>query len=858
MKRYFFLAISTLIGLVMLAQQTQMNFHLSIGSIVSFPISDIDTIRFHNGVISIEGVNTEYDILDVDSATFTQSEAGDTVFVTYNGNSVTVDNPYPSISVEQEGANVALRSSADMKGVVYYLSGSSSEGSFSLVPDRGYTLVLDNLSLTANHSAAITLNASETGDSYTAALHLIGNSTLTDSDQNGTKAAFYTKSKLKINEDGSAGKLTVTGNKKHAINSSKRIELYAGELAVEGAVSDGINADGLEVYGGLLSVSGTSGDGVDCSEVILVEDGEVHVEIASEDKKALKCDSIVKIAGGVVEAEVSGAGSKAIKGGKALLINDGNVTVKLSATEAFYNEEEADYSYNAALSSNELIEIANPAKVTVTGDGIASKALLCDSVIHLLGGEIVVEMNGADHIGTVNGVADTAVTCGIKAKREINITEGSLFITLGEKCNASKGLKADYVNISGGNVRVTDNGGYYYTTSTISSNGSNNPWGGGGGRPGGGGGPGGSFGGSTTTVNSTEPKGIRGDVEVTITGGTTVLFIAHGKGISCDELITIGKEGGSAGDLILTINAGTEKDETFSKGGENSRSKFYCSPKAIKCGNSVIINSGTLDIVSYDTGVKGNDVTVNGGKISITASYDQGMHGVQNFTINNGNILVSKSYEAFEGVTMTFNGGITSVFASNDGWNVSTSSSGKGTPTLTVNGGFHYLNVNGNDTDVIDSNGSISFQGGVVVCESNGNTLDCDESPAWNSKAQLLLFGSKSETIPANSTSSSYSSISSGTRYSTVNNNEVLLSFTTTQTASKLIYVGSVRPKAYVGGTVTAPTQEVEFRQSDGSKAVLSIGGNIGESQSSSDMAAYSAEPMGDGFGGGGGFGGGF
>lgn len=843
MKRYLILLCSVMLGLVLLAQ-TKMNFFFFDGGLETINVKDIDTIRFKNGVISVEGPNRSFDVMQVDSATFSFEEAtqGDTVFVTYDGNDVVIDNPYSSILVTKEGANVSLRSSVGQKGVVYYLSGVSTEGSFSLYPDRGYTLVFDNLLLSNNGTVPpISLQESENGESFTASLHLKGKSIVSDGEQNAQKGALNSKSKLKINEDGSDGTLSLKGNKKHALNSSKRIELYNGGLSVDGAAADGINADGLEIYGGELVLADFIGDGVDCSEVILLQDGKLTMNVSAEDSKGLKCDSLIEISGGELVADVSGAGSKAVKSGVQTLVKGGVISVDLSATDPFFDEEKADFNFNAAFTSSQQIEISGDADVTVRGNGVAAKALNCDSVINVAGGTLHVDMNGADYKGEINGVKDTFYVCAIKASRMLNLVDGVVDVALGENCKASKGVKSDYVAMTGGSLKIVNEGGFYYTTSTSSNSNSNNGWGGMGGRPGG-------FGGSssTTTVDATEPKGISGD-KVNITGGTIELVIAHGKGISCSDEVTIGKKDGAWEDLFLSINAGTSNDQTYSKGGENSRNKYYCSPKAINCSKSVVVNSGTLDIVAYDSGIKGEDVEINGGKITISASYDQGIHGVQNFTVNGGNILVSSSYEAFEGVNMTFNGGITSIYSNNDGWNASTSSKGKGTPIVTVNGGYHYLNVNGNDTDVIDSNGSMSFQGGVVVCESNGNTLDCDASPAWNSKAKLMLFGSKSEVIPSGSTSSSYSTITSNTRYSAVGNGQVLASFTTTQTASKLIYVGNVTPTAYVGGSIASSPTEVAFRSKSGGEMILSIGGSVENSSKSSVMNAYSAEPMGGG-----------
>ena len=214
MKRHILFLISIVVGLAMLAQ-SRMNFHLTTQLIESFNLSDIDTIRFKEGYAYVEGKNEQsYQIESIDSVTFTLESGalqGDTVFVTYNASEVTVVNPYPSVSVETNGADVIVIPSTGQKGIVYYLSGESDNGSFQITPDRGFTLVFDNLSL-SNSNAPIVVNESEDAESHTANIHLIGSSMLSDSESNNLKSALYTKSKMVINQDGFDGSLSIKGS----------------------------------------------------------------------------------------------------------------------------------------------------------------------------------------------------------------------------------------------------------------------------------------------------------------------------------------------------------------------------------------------------------------------------------------------------------------------------------------------------------------------------------------------------------------------------------------------------------------------------------------------------------------------
>ncbi len=833
MKKYITFTLLVFAGLVVWAQ-TRMSFHFSSGDQSSIYVADIDTIRFQKGRIIVEGADKSYEIAQVDSATFDVEPilSGDTVFITYKGSEVEVLNPFESVTITRDGAAVRVVSAADVKDIVYYLSGSSDAGSFEMTPDRGYTLLLDNLSL-SNTQSPIVLNSAADGESYTCSLHLKGTSQLSDGVGNSNKGALYTKSKLKINEDGSAGMLSVTGNNKHAINSSKNIELYAGALTVDGAKGDGINADALKLYGGELSISQTAGDGVDCSEKILVESGKVSLSVSADDAKGLKCDSVVEISGGEVILHVSGAGSKAIKSGVKTVVSGGSVEAELTATTPFTNVDDAtDISYNGALVSNGDIEVSGNASIKVSGNGIAARAISADNKILLAGGKVVADLSGAFNIETIN--KDTTSVFGLKADSAIVVQAGLLDVKIGEEAKIAKCMKADFIYVDGGDITLLNKGGFWYTSTTGSSSNNNNPWGGG---------FGGGFGGSTTEVEATTPKAIRGESLVSIKGGTLQITVPHGKGISSDKSIVIGRLNGADSDLSLTVNTGDSSDETYKASNEKQKYLPYCGPKAIHSNQTLEVNSGTIDITTLDSGIKGRNVTVNGGKLTISAHNDQGIHGVQNLTINGGDILVSDAFEAFEGTTMVFNGGVTSCYGWDDVWNCSTSTSGSGTPSLTVNGGVHYLNVGSGDTDALDSNGSMSFQGGAVIVECGNVSLDCDATPAFKSGAVLMLFCKSSETLPSASTNLAVTGISANTRYTASANNSVLSSFTTTQSATQLIYISGSSANFTSGGNYT-PGEEIIIRGKNNTTMTYSAGGSIAGGSALTSKTA-SAQGMG-------------
>lgn len=753
MKRNIILIACMFIGLFVWAQTTII-FHFGSDK-TSLPAESVDTIRFKDGKILLESLNgktTDYDLSDIDSVTFNMSK-GDTVFVTYKGSSVTIDNPFDNIDAYADGSDVTIISSEGQKGIVYYLSGSSDNGSFNFTPDKGYTLVFDNLSLSCE-TAPIVLNKGLDDESYAATVYLKGESSLTDSENNNLKAALYSKSKLKINdiEEGEGkkvGKLTIKGEKQHAINSAKRIEIYSGEVAINSAKGDGINADGLEMYGGGLSIKGTTSDGVDCSELILVNGGTIDLDVASDDTKGLKCDSIIEINGGSVNVNVDGKGSKAVKAKRSVTVTGGDLIAALNAKEPFTGTNN-EFNYNAAIACDGDIEINNDANVEIKGAGIAAKGLNSDANVILNGGELSIDLTGKQYDEKAN--RDTVSCTGIKCDGKLTLTDGKVDIHIGSDAYLCKGIKVDDdMTISGGDLTIKIEGGYYITGQTQSGGG-------------GGGGMWGFGGSSKTTYSYAASKIIKAGKNFTMTGGSANLTATLGKGLMCDGNVTIGEKNGDDSNLKLIINAGSQKNETHTHDGgsiEGIRTKAHGSPKGIKADGNITINSGCIDIYAYDTGILAEGIlTINNGNIEVDAPYDQGVFGKKELNILGGSVTVPSSYEAFSGASITLDGDSrTYVVASDDAWNATNGQEKSDNVHIYLKGGIHFAQAEG---DGLDSNGDMVITGGItVVAQRHSLNSPLDAEGITHKGGFVLAVGGNgmfNESIPVASEGHIYNS----------------------------------------------------------------------------------------------------
>ena len=298
--------------------------------------------------------------------------------------------------------------------------------------------------------------------------------------------------------------------------------------------------------------------------------------------------------------------------------------------------------------------------------------------------------------------------------------------------------------------------------------------------------------GGTINITTTEGDGIKSDTEdatdlasgkgsIEITGGTITVTSAF-DGITAANAVVVAN-GESEKPTIKIITGGghsclsdpTTASSSTGRGGfggggfpggmGGSSCSTTESMKGIKGDSSIAISGGVIDINSRDDGLhSGGTITLSGGTMTI-ATDDDGVHAEKALYVkDNANVSVTIAYEGMESPDMNFEGGITSVITTDDGWNAaggtsttSTGNTGRGgwggagggmggsTGNLKVSGGYHYVYVGTGDTDGIDSNGGISITGGVIIveCRMNGGMGGMVDSDGTTSitGGKLLGFG---------------------------------------------------------------------------------------------------------------------
>ncbi len=356
---------------------------------------------------------------------------------------------------------------------------------------------------------------------------------------------------------------------------------------------------------------------------------------------------------------------------------------------------------------------------------------------------------------TINGNCNDAIS----SKDDLDIDGGTLVVTA--KDDGIRGK--DSVVIRGGDISVTSGGDGIKSDNTEAL---------------------------TLSTNADDPyDGVKGYIKVK--GGKVTINASNGDGIHAisyveikdNPTIDITTGGGS---VITTSSSGS------GWGGGGSSSQKYSgdtSLKGIKASipdtvsgyedlnaNVVYIKilGGTIKINSRDDAIhSGGLVYVKGGDIEI-ASDDDGIHADNELRILAGTINVTMSYEGFEAWYINVYGGVTAVYGRDDGWNAAGGADGSSsddfgpgaghggpgqgggmggsssTGYLTIEGGFHYIKTGSGDVDGIDSNGTMTISGGVIVveCQINGGmggSFDSDGAASLTTQTALGFSKSKSE-----------------------------------------------------------------------------------------------------------------
>ncbi|MBR5431124.1 MAG: carbohydrate-binding domain-containing protein [Bacteroidales bacterium] len=382
-------------------------------------------------------------------------KAKNTISIVFNGDSVEITNPNETDNtVEADGAHVIITLGKKSR---INLSGSSADGSVRIYPKDAadaskFILSLNNLSLSSKTGPAI--NSQVKKRVY---IHLEGENTLSD-------ASAYTDdvegedSKGCLFSEGNqiwsgSGKLTITGNRKHAIATDGYFYMRPGPtIVVLDAASNGIKVKGdsdqdefgleygMYIAGGLIWAhnSATAGKCLSTDanfrmtggKLILDTTGDAewdHDEQDTSSPACIKADGHIIIHDGEIVAKSSGKGGKGMNADSTITFKGGVVTAAISGGQFVYGQEDSDPK--AIKAEGDILIEGGEIKACSTGRTDGSEGIESKSSITISGGDTYVY------------AYDDAVNSGV----DFNMSGGKLY---------AYALNNDAID-SNSNIRIT-------------------------------------------------------------------------------------------------------------------------------------------------------------------------------------------------------------------------------------------------------------------------------------------------------------------------------------------------------------------------------------------------------------------
>lgn len=211
--------------------------------------------------------------------------------------------------------------------------------------------------------------------------------------------------------------------------------------------------------------------------------------------------------------------------------------------------------------------------------------------------------------------------------------------------------------------------------------------------------------------------------------------LTTGEGSAAVEMTTdLSGFTGGRGAMPGEMAADTTSDTTADTGEETSDSR-----KGIKAEGSFTLLGGSYTADTEDDCFHaGGDLTIEGGTFQLSSG-DDAIHSDSNLVIGDGTFDIPYCYEGLEGLAITIDDGSFNITSQDDGLNAaggadSSGFGGRGGDSftaqtgvdITINGGSFVVVSQG---DCIDSNGTITINGGTLdlTCNGNGNTaLDAE------------------------------------------------------------------------------------------------------------------------------------
>ena len=455
---------------------------------------------------------------------------------------------------------------------------------------------------------------------------------------------------------------------------------------------------------GSLTMYSTSSFYLILSSLSLTSNSTAAVNLASNVNATLTLrgtSSLTDNANSAINGALYAAGSLSINGTGLLQVTgnskhgisvEGDMTVYSGALRILETDSDGIHGSSNLTWNGGMLNIVSPGSdgldisgnvtiqngdLTINTTAESQRCIKVSGIFTMNNGSLTLHANGQD-------------SKGIKADDLVNINGGDL--TIVHSGDISKGIKADTdIYITSGTINITSSG--------------------------------------TTVVTNYDPSyctAIKSDANVSISGGNITITLPNsnrgGKGISCAGNMTISGNN--------TINIETHGDGATYNGSSGTTETY--SSSCLRAEGNMEILSGNITLSSTGKAGKGIKVGTKTGN-TYSGTYTQGNPDGTGpiLTISTTGAQVGgggggwppgpgggssgrSSAKAIKvGGLATINGGTTTV--------TTTANGAEGLESKTriiINGGQHYFHCY---DDCINSRGTITFEGGVTVCFSNGN-----------------------------------------------------------------------------------------------------------------------------------------